>query len=219
MARVSMTKRTKRPTKPITKLDLRKRLGALYAPAAREPSFVTVPPLRFLMIDGEGDPNTAPAYRAAVEALYSVAYTLKFLVKGRGGPDFTVMPLEGLWWADDMTHFATSGDKSAWKWTMMIAQPDAVTRELVEEARRSVREKRGLAAVDAIRLERLEEGTAAQILYTGPYSGEGPTISALHRAVAERGGRLTGKHHEIYLNSPGRTAPARLRTIIRQPYT
>lgn len=229
MTRTSTTKKQATRTAPkrvsrgrtsaAKKLDLRKQLGALYAPGWREPELVEVPKLRFLMIDGEGDPNTAPAYRAAIEALYSVSYTLKFLVKGRGGPDYGVMPLEGLWWADDMTSFGSAHrDKSSWKWTAMIAQPDAVTAELFEEARRSVRERKGLAAVDALRLETFDEGPAMQILYTGPYSGEGPTIESVHRAIAARGGRLTGKHHEIYLNVPGRTAPERLRTIIRQPF-
>lgn len=202
-----------------TKRDLRKELGALYAPGSREPSFVDVPPLRFLMIDGEGDPNSAPSYRAAIEALYSISYTLKFAVKRSGGPDYKVMPLEGLWWADDMSRFrAGYGDKSGWKWTAMIHQPDVVTDELFEEARRTVLEKKAIPAVAALRLATLHEGSAAQILFIGPYAEEGPAIEAVHRAIAAKGGRLTGKHHEIYLNAPGRTAPARLRTIIRQPY-
>lgn len=213
------TKKQTATAKRTAKLDLRKRLGTLYAPDSSEPSFVEVPPIRFLMIDGEGDPNTAPAYRAAIQALYAVAYALKFLVRAHGGPEYTMMPLEGLWWADDMTRFANAhGDKSGWKWTMMIAQPEAVTPALFEKARRSVGEKKGLAAAAALRLETFREGPAAQILYTGAYSGEGPTIETLHRAIAARGGKVTGKHHEIYLNAPGRTPPERLRTIIRQPF-
>jgi hypothetical protein len=222
--RVTRTKtihpRGKRASRTATKLDLRKELGTLYAPGSREPSFVDVPPLRFIMIDGEGDPNSAPSYRAAIEALYSVSYTLKFAIKQSGGPDYTVMPLEGLWWADDMSQFrAGYADKSGWKWTAMIHQPDAVTPKLFEEAKQTVLEKKGIAAAAALRLETLHEGPAAQILFVGPYAEEGPAIEAVHRAIASRGARLTGKHHEIYLNAPGRTAPDRLRTIIRQPYT
>ena len=212
--------RGKRTSRTATKLDLRKKLGTLYAPSAHEPSFVNVPPLRFIMIDREGDPNSAPMYREAIEALYSVSYTLKFAIKQRGGPDYTVMPLEGLWWADDMSRFrAAWADKSGWKWTAMIHQPDAVTPELFAEAKQTVIEKKGIAAAAKLRLETLDEGPAAQILFVGPYAEEGPTIEALHRAIAARGGRLTGKHHEIYLNAPGRTAPERLRTIIRQPFS
>jgi hypothetical protein len=211
--------RGKRASGGATKLDLRKELGALYAPGTREPSFVDVPSLRFLMIDGEGDPNSAPSFRAAIEALYSVSYTLKFAIRKRGGPDYTVMPLEGLWWADDMSVFrAAWADKSGWKWTAMIHQPEVVTPKLFEEAKKTVVEKKGIASAAALRLETLKEGPAAQILFVGPYAKEGPAIEAVHQAIAARGGRLTGKHHEIYLNSPGRTAPERLRTIIRQPY-
>ena len=209
---------TPRATSP-AKLDLRKSLGAPYSASARRVDEVDVPPIAFLMIDGEGDPNTAPAYREAVEALYSVSYTLKFMVKRRTGTDWGVMPLEGLWWADDMSRFTTHpADKSGWKWTMMIAQPDVVTPELLEEARRAVAEKKGLAAVGRIRLETFREGRAMQVLHVGPYADEAPTIARLHEAIAEAGHRLGGKHHEIYLGDPRRAAPAKLKTIVRQPF-
>lgn len=204
---------------PSGKIDLRKSLGTLYAPSARRVDEVDVPPMRYLTIDGSGDPNTAPAYHEAIEALFAVSYTLKFLVKRRTGTDYGVMPLEGLWWADDMSRFTTHpADKSGWKWTMMIAQPDLVTPEMIDEARRMVVEKKGLAAVGRMRLETVREGRAMQTLHLGPYADEAPTIARVHAAIAAAGGRPTGKHHEIYLGDPRRAAPARLKTIIRQPF-
>jgi hypothetical protein len=116
-----------------TKVDLKRELPELYS-AARQPGLVEVPELAFLMIDGHGDPNTASEYAQAVEAIYAVAYTTKFILKrARDGIDFGVMPLEGLWWTPDMSTFTTD-DKSAWDWTMMIAQPEQVTSEVVEQA-------------------------------------------------------------------------------------
>jgi len=206
----------------MSKRDLKRELSGLYS-APREPVLVDVPDLGFAMVDGRGDPNAAAEYAAAVQALYSVSYAAKFLVK-KATPalDYVVMPLEGLWWADDPSAF-THADKSAWFWTMMIAQPDAVTDEVFEAARskaeRTAREDAVSAAVLHTRLERFTEGWAAQILHVGPYSAEGPTIARLHHFVAEQGCALAGKHHEIYLGDPRRTAPERLRTIVRQPVT
>ena len=131
---------------PATRMDLKRELKELYS-AGYEPVLVDVPELAFLMIDGHGDPNTAPEYGLAIEALYSVAYTAKFTVKrAPGGVDFGVMPLEGLWWANDMSTFS-SDDKSAWEWTVMIAQPDMVTPEVVEAGAGS-RRARGTCCPD-----------------------------------------------------------------------
>lgn len=201
---------------PATKVDLKREHRDLYA-APREPVLVDVPELAFLMVDGRGDPNTAPEYTQAIEALYSVAYTLKFTLKRAAEPfDYTVMPLEGLWWAPDMASFA-AGDRSKWEWTAMIAQPDAVTAELVERAVEQASAKKPLPAAARLRLERFDEGRSAQVMHVGPYSAEGPTIERLHAFIAEHGLALRGKHHEIYLGDPRRTAPERLKTIIRQP--
>lgn len=176
-----------------------------------------MPRMNFLMIDGEGDPNTSAAYQAAVEALFSLSYTIKFMVKkGELGIDYVVMPLEGLWWADDMSVF-TTGDKSSWKWTMMIMQPDFVTKAIVQHAKEEVRRKKKSAALDDVRFEVFEEGLCAQILHVGPFSEEGSTIEKLHQYIADAGRELTGKHHEIYLSDVRRTQPSRWRTIIRQP--
>lgn len=175
-----------------------------------------MPAFRFLMIDGAGDPNTSDDYARAVEALFSVSYTAKFMLKkGPAAIDYAVMPLEGLWWADDMSAF-TANDKSQWKWTMMIMQPAFVEEVLVESAIAEVRRKKGLPAVDALRLEVFEEGLCAQTLHVGPFSEEGPTIQRVHDFIAERGA-LAGKHHEIYLTDIRRADPAKWKTIIRQP--
>lgn len=198
------------------KIDPRQSLKELYAPSAKDVTEVVVPPLRFLMIDGDGGPDNA-AYREAVESLFALAYGVKFAVKRQASVDFRVMPLECLWWADDYSVFLT-GDRESWRWTAMIMQPEPVTAELVEQVREQVAAKKKLPALDQVRFETFEEGRAAQILYVGPYADEGPTIQRLHQFIADRGGALTGKHHEIYLNDPSRTAPEKLKTILRQPF-
>ena len=198
---------------PATKIDLTTDFKA----ARRAPDLVDVPEFSFLMIDGHGDPNVSAQYVQAIEALYSVAYTLKFALKR--GPlqlDYRVMPLEGLWWVPDMRQFSTER-KSDWDWTMMIRQPDEVDEDLLEEAVRKASAKKDLPAVPLLRLERFVEGVAAQVMHVGPYAAEGPTIQRLHAFIAERGYARAGKHHEIYLGDPRRSAPERLKTIIRQP--
>lgn len=198
--------------------DLKKELKALYQPSSKTVEEVDVPPLHFLMIDGEGDPNTSPDYAAAVEALFTVSYALKFLVKkGPLAIDYGVMPLEGLWWADDMAAFSI-GDKSRWKWTMMIMQPDFVTQDLVDQAIVSARKKLPPDALSRLRWSRFTEGLCAQTLHTGPFTSEGPTIERLHQFVAARG-ELSGKHHEIYLSDIRRADPAKWKTIVRQAMT
>jgi hypothetical protein len=198
------------------KIDFKRELRDLYA-AGREPSLVEVPTLAFLMVDGHGDPNTAAEYRDAVEALYAVAYAAKVAVKlAPDGIDFGVMPLEGLWWVPDMSRF-TIENTSDWSWTAMIMQPEPVTAEIVRAARRKAAAKKSLPALELLRLERFREGLAAQIMHLGPYADEGPTIAQLHAFIAEQGYAPTGKHHEIYLSDPTRSAPEKLKTLIRQP--
>jgi len=197
------------------KIDLKKELKHLYAPSAKEVVAVEVPAFQFLMIDGEGDPNTSPAYSDAVEALFSVSYTAKFMVKKAEAVDYGVMPLEGLWWADDLSVFA-AGDKSQWKWTMMIMQPSLVPKSIIEAALGDVRKKKGLSAVDRLRVETFTEGSCAQVLHVGPFATEGPTIERLHAFIDARAIRR-GKHHEIYLSDIRRADPDKWKTILRQP--
>ncbi len=187
--------------------------------ATKTPRLVDVPELTFLMVDGRGDPNTAPAYRHALETLYPLSYALKSAVTKAGGPTHKVGPLEGLWWARDMGAFFEVVDRAAWEWTMMIRQPGTVMADLVERVSAEVGAKKHLPALDLVRFGALTEGRAAQVLHVGPYPAEGPTIARLHAFVAEQGLHLAGKHHEIYLGDPRRAAPEKLRTIIRQPVT
>ncbi|MBV6411675.1 MAG: GyrI-like domain-containing protein [Burkholderiales bacterium] len=198
------------------KIDLRKDLNHLYQPSARSVVEIEVPAFRFLMIDGEGDPNTARAYAEAVEALFSVAYTAKFMLKkGPRKIDYAVMPLEGLWWADDMSAFAAS-DKSKWKWTMMIMQPSFVEDEVITAAIAKVLSEKRLVTLSRLRLEVFAEGRCAQIMHLGPFSEEGPTIRRLHEFIDAQSERA-GKHHEIYLSDIRRAAPKKWKTILRQP--
>jgi len=202
---------------PATRIDFKRELREFYAPGG-EPELVDVPELQFAMIDGHGDPNVAPEYRDAVQALYAVAYAARFALKrAPDGLDYGVMPLEGLWWVPDMSAF-TIEDKSAWDWTAMIMQPEQVSAEVFQAARAAAANKKpSLEALRRVRLERVTEGPAAQVLYRGAYADEGPTIRRLHAFIAEQGYERAGKHHEIYLSDPGRTAPEKLKTIIRQP--
>jgi hypothetical protein len=200
-----------------TKLDLKKTLKHLYNPPVGDFTTVDVPAMRFLMVDGQGNPNTAPAYAAALEALYSVAYTLKFMSKREPGIDYGVMPLEGLWWVPDMAGF-TMADKDAWLWTAMIMQPDHITESMVTDACAEVRRKKNPSALDRLRFEAYHEGLSVQIMHIGPYSAEGPTLQRMHHEfIPAHGLAMEGKHHEIYLSDPSRTAPEKLRTVLRQP--
>jgi hypothetical protein len=201
----------------MSKIDFKKELKHLYRPSAREFVVVDVPPMKFLMVDGHGDPNTAQEYQDAVEALYAVSYKIKFMSKKELEKDYVVTPLEGLWWAEDMEAFTAARDKSAWDWTMMIMQPEWITQEMVEEAVKQV-EKKGLPALSKLRLETYREGLSVQILHIGSYDDEGPTIARLHNEfMPENGYEEAGKHHEIYLSDPRKVAPGKLKTVLRQP--
>jgi hypothetical protein len=181
-------------------------------------SVLTVPPLQYLKIDGSGDPNTAASYKDALSTLYPVAYKLKFFSKAELGQDYGVMPLEALWWSDDMDAFTSARDKSLWDWTLMNMVPDWITQEHFEAACEAVDRKGAAPALERLRLEPLEEGLSVQTLHIGPYDDEGPVLDELHhRFIPEQSLTMTGKHHEIYLGDPRRSAPEKLRTILRQP--
>jgi hypothetical protein len=201
----------------VAKIDLKKELKHLYKPSKAKFAVVDVPEMNFLMIDGHGDPNTVPEYQQVMDALYSVAYTIKFALKENPETDdYVVPPLEGLWWVQDMAEFSLD-DKDAWDWTMMIMQPAWVTPEIVAAAKEEAAAKKDLPALPNIRFEPYHEGLSVQIMYVGPYADEGPTIARLHDFAREQGYALRGKHHEIYLSDPRRTAPEKLKTVIRQP--
>jgi hypothetical protein len=197
------------------KIDCKKELKNLYSASAKEVSLVDVPTMNFLLIDGEGAPSSLQ-YSAAIEALFTVSYTLKFMVKKREGVDFAVMPLESLWWVDDMTKFSAERNDE-WKWTAMIMQPKHVTSNDFKTAVEQVHKKKNLPALFKLRFESFNEGKAAQIMHIGPYSAEGANIAKIHAFIKNSGRQLSGKHHEIYLSTPVRAAPEKLKTIIRQP--
>lgn len=158
------------------KIDFKKEFKHLYSPSAKKVEIVEVPQMDYLMLDGEGDPNTSKSFSDAIEALYPVSYTLKFMVKkGKMGVDYGVLPLEALWWSDDMSAFST-GNKDAWKWTLMIMQPEFITQNMIEEAVEDVKRKKDPASLPLVWFEVFREGKAAQIMHIGPFSEEGPTI-------------------------------------------
>ena len=201
------------------KIDFKKELKHLYKPSAKSMGRVTVPGMNFLMIDGQGDPNTSQEFQDAVEALYSVSYALKFMVKkGDMATDYGVMPLEGLWWSDDMSTFSVDC-KEAWKWTLMSMQPEFISQAMVEGAIKQVRAKKNPVSLSQLRFALFEEEEAAQIIHVGPFSEEGPTIEKVHAFIEESGKVRRGKHHEIYLSDIRRADPAKWKTVIRQPYS
>jgi hypothetical protein len=201
----------------MSKIDFKSEYKSLYSAPSKDFVLIDVPPLTYLMYDGAGDPNTVAEYKQAVEALYSLSYTLKFMSKRAFDRDYVVGPLEGLWWADDMSTFVTR-QKAKWSWTMMILQPDWITVDHVRAALSEVMMKKGLPGVEKARLEVLDEGLSAQILHIGSYDEEGPTLKRLHEEwLPANGLKETGKHHEIYLGDPRKVAPEKLRTLLRQP--
>lgn len=199
------------------KIDFKKSLDA-YQAKRDQFRIVDVPDTQCLMIDGHGDPNTSPAYAEALRALYPVAYKLKFASKRDLGRDYVVMPLEGLWWAEDMDSFTTSRDKSRWDWTMMIMVPGWIDQQTFNAAIEQVGAKGRPARLSDIRLETLSEGRCVQTLHVGSFDDEAEVLTRMHREfIPDNGLRMTGKHHEIYFSDPRKVAPGKLRTILRQP--
>ncbi len=198
------------------KIDLKNDYKILFSASAKDVTFVGIPAFNFLMIDGEGNPNSEK-FQDAVKALYSIAYSIKFFCKKNAELfDFTVPPLEGLWWLEEGTDFSKA-DKDDWKWTLLIMMPEFVTLEIFEKAKQDViNKKESKLAVD-VRFEFFDEGASAQILHIGPYTSEEPTIEKLHKTIKQAGYKLSGKHHEIYLSDPRKTAQEKLKTIIRHP--
>lgn len=198
------------------KIDFRKVFKALYGPPPGAFVTVDVPAMQFVMVDGAGNPNTAVSYKTAVEWLYSVSYAMKFAAKAALGKDYTVPPLEGLWWADDPATFVTRR-KDEWKWTMMIMAPDFLGRAIFEQAVAKAAKKLG-EAPPTLRLERYVEGLCLQTLHIGSYDDETPVLARLHGEIMpSQGVTFNGPHHEIYLSDPRRIAPEKLRTVLRQP--
>ena len=198
------------------KINYKKKLQHLYKPSVKEVEIVEVPQMNFLMIDGDGGPNH-PTFQNAIEVLFPLSYTLKFMIKKSDiGIDYGVLPLEGLWWADEMSSFIKD-KKDDWKWTLMIMQPELITNEMVVEAVNQVRVKKNPTSLPLVRFESINEGKVAQIMHIGPFSEEGPTVQKLHSFIKDSGKKIIGKHHEVYLSDIRRAAPEKWKTIIRQP--
>lgn len=202
----------------MTKLDFKKEWKHLYNPPKTSFTIVDVQKMQFLMVDGHGDPNTAQEYQDAIEALYGVAYKMKFISKKTLERDYVVPPLEGLWWAEDMATFSTARDKSQWDWTMMIMTPEWVTVDIFANAVTQVREAKNPLSLDKVRLEQYHEGLSVQIMHVGPFDDEGPVLAEMHSEFIPGNGYLEkGKHHEIYLSDFRKVSPEKLRTVLRQP--
>lgn len=205
------------------KIDLKKSLDS-YRARVGEFRLLQVPALRYLVLDGQGDPNSDPRYAATLQALYPVAYTLKFASKQELQRDYVVPPLEGLWWAGDMEVFTSARDKSQWEWAMMLLVPDWIGDEMVEAAIEAVRIKGAKTAagpparLDDVRLATLEEGLCVQTLHVGSFDDEAPVLEEMHHGfIPDNRLCLTGTHHEVYFSDPRKTAPEKLRTLLRQP--
>ena len=198
------------------KVDLKKKYKPFYSERKGSMSIVEVPEFKYLQCNGQGNPNTSADYQNAIEALYALSYKIKFAIRESKDVDYGVMPLECLWWMDDMNEF--SRDRiDEWKWSAMIMQPNFITKEIVEAACQEVSKKKQLPYLDKIELVDFCDGLSAQIMHIGSYADEAPTIDKLHKYIAGNGFERHGKHREIYLNDPRRTAPENLKTIIRQP--
>lgn len=201
------------------KVDYKKTLDE-YQSKYNEFRIINIPKKQYLMVDGHGDPNTSQEFKDAIFALYPVAYKLKFASKLKLGKDYVVMPLEGLWWADDMSTFTTARDKSRWDFTLMIMQPNWITDDMFKAAVAKVAEKNAPASLNKVRLKTLDEGMAVQTLHIGSFDNETEILQKLHHEfIPDNNLKLTGKHHEIYLSDFRKVAPEKLRTILRQPVT
>ena len=202
----------------MAKIDYKKEWKHLYNPPKTEFTIVDVPRMKFLMVDGHGDPNKAQEYQDAIEALYGVAYKMKFISKKTLERDYVVPPLEGLWWAEDMETFSTARDKSQWDWTMMIMTPEWVTAEIFANAVEQVRKTKNPGSLDKVRLEQYHEGLSVQIMHMGSFDDEGPVLAEMHSEFIPGNGYIeNGKHHEIYLSDFRRVSPEKLKTVLRQP--
>ena len=207
-------------------LDLKKELKHLYMPSAKKIEILKVPMLQFAMIDGAiekgKEPGNSPGFQEATQALYSISYTLKFMLKKRktNPIDYPVMALEGLWWVEDGFFDITVKDN--WFYTLMILQPDVITKDVFAEGLEQVRKKKGDSpALSKLRLANFEEGLCVQVMHVGPYATEPATIERMRAFATENGysDRVgpNGKHHEIYLGDPRKAVPEKLKTVLRHP--
>ena len=201
----------------MVKYDFKKEKKNLYYPSEKKVSIVDVPRMNFLMVDGIGDPNTSREYQNAMEALFPISFKTKFLSKKENNQDYVVMPLEGLWWVDNMEEFSIE-DKESWKWTAMIMQPELVTEEMIKKAMEDVESKKNPVSLSKVKFEKFSERLSVQIMHLGSYgAAEAPTVEKIHDFIDKSGYKIRDKHHEIYISDIRRTKPEKLKTVIRQP--
>ncbi len=203
---------------PEQKLNLKKQFPELYNPA-KKPHITEIPEMTFFMVDGNGYPVYKPLYQESMQLLYGASFSLKMKIIKPTGKDYVIPPLEGLWWADDMSIFTTEymERKEEWKWTSMIRIPDFVSEEQIKKGLTIFQKSKNPENFDKLRYEKYAEGTVVQVLHLGPFSEEGPVIERMHEFALAQGYILHEKHHEIYISDPRRTKPEKLRTVIRQP--
>lgn len=206
------------------KIDYKKTEKHLYLP--KSPAIVQVPEMVFFAVDGQGDPNTSPAYQQALELLYGLSFTVKMSKMGGEEPegyfDYVVPPLEGLWWTETPGFDGKPpADKNDFRWTSLIRQPDFVNEEVFTWAAERLAKKKPALDLTKARFLRWEEGLCAHLLHTGPYDAEPASIDRLTEFLREQGCvpdfTDTRRHHEIYLGDPRCTAPEKLKTVIRHP--
>lgn len=203
---------------PPAKIDLKRELKSYFSAPKTDWQEITLPAYHYLMVDGKGSPGDSPEYVAALGVLYPAAYGTKFFSKLELGRDYTVPPLEGLWWADDMAAYTAGGRRDEWRWTLMLMLPEWIAPDHVSAAIEGQAKKKPDLDLSKVRMEALEEGLCLQRLHLGSYADEAPVLADLHEQVMpERGLAFTGHHHEIYLSDPRRTAPEKLKTVLRQP--
>lgn len=190
-----------------------------YRVRTRSVRFLRIPRHHFAMLDGFGPPDPAEL-AARIPALFTMAYGLHFALKKRD-VQTKVTPLEGLWWREGSTGVddILSDDRSGWRWTLLIGIPEEATDDEISAQLTVARTKIDPGIAEGLRTEWFDEGDVAQVLHVGPYAEERPSIERLLAAIADSGFEPHGRHHEIYVGDPRRSAPERLRTVIRHPIT
>jgi hypothetical protein len=204
--------------KTTKKIDYKKEFPDLYNPSAKECTLITIPPMKYFMLDGKGDPNISQEFQDAMPVLYGASFTLKMKEIKKKTPtnDYVVPPLEGLWYMPNMSEWSMDA-KSKWLWTLMIRIPDFAMEDQLKRTVDALKQKLDLVSLPKLRIETYNEGLCVQIMHIGPYDAEPPTIAKMHKFAKDNGYKLDGKHHEIYLGDPRKGNPEKVKTVLRQP--
>lgn len=203
--------------------DYKKEYKEFYMPK-NKPSIVEIPPMNYIAVRGQGDPNVEGSeYKESISLLYGIAYTIKMSKKGdhqiEGYFDYVVTPLEGFWWQDGVQGIDYA-HKEAFRFISVIRLPDFVTRKDFDWAIEEAGRKKGMD-YSKVAFFPYEEGLCVQCMHIGPYDDEPATVQMMHEYMTKQGYALDITkdrfHHEIYLSDARRTAPERLKTVIRHP--